>query len=144
MPVLTNLRECRTLRRARLGEGVEDSGIMKSRRTGDERLGMNEPISRRNFVNGTLAAGAGLLLPRGALSPMWAEDDWTGYGGVGDYRSSNGNTLAVMNAAHAIRDGSWERRVASAVDTRETYDLVVVGAGLSGLAAAVLHQKRNV
>ena len=27
----------------------------------DDRLGMNEPISRRDFVNGTLLAGAGLL-----------------------------------------------------------------------------------
>ena len=104
---------------------------------------MNEPISRRDFVNGSLMAAAGLLVPRAALSPLWAEEDWTGYGGVGDYRSSNGNTLAVMNAAHAIRDGTGEGRIASAVDTSETYDLVVVGAGLSGLAAAVLHQKRN-
>ena len=109
----------------------------------DDRLGMNEPISRRDFLNGTLVAGAGLLLqgqPPGAPSP---EDDWNGYGGVGDYRRSNGNTWEVMAAAHAMRDGAFERSAASAVDTSETYDLVAVGGGLSGLAAAVFFQKRR-
>jgi len=37
-----------------------------------------------------------------------ARDDWTGYGGVGDYRLSNGNTKDVMDAAHAIRDRGFE------------------------------------
>ncbi|MBK6845496.1 MAG: type II toxin-antitoxin system VapC family toxin [Gemmatimonadetes bacterium] len=36
----------------------------------------------------------------GATSPA---DDWNGYGGVGQYRHSNGNTYDVMNAAHGIR-----------------------------------------
>jgi spermidine dehydrogenase len=106
-------------------------------------LGMDEKISRRDFVNGTLVAAAGLFLPHRPPGPTWLEDEWTGYGGVGDYSRSNGNTLDVMNAAHAIRDGSFERSMGSAVDTRETYDLVVVGGGLSGLAAAVFFQKRH-
>ena len=107
------------------------------------RLGMDEPISRRDFVNGTLVAAAGLVLTHRPISPVWLEDEWTGYGGVGDYSRSNGNTLDVMNAAHAIRDGSSERAIGTAVATRETYDLVVVGGGLSGLAAAVFFQKRH-
>src|SRR5437868_12387895 len=108
----------------------------------DERLGMHEPITRRDFVNGTLAAGAGMLL--GARAPVTlpeADDDWTGYGGVGDYARSNGNTHDVMTVAHAMRDGQFER--ASVVDTGETYDVAIVGGGLSGLAAAVCSQKRE-
>ena len=35
----------------------------------DDRLGMNEPISRRDFVNGALVAGAGMLL-NGRASAM--------------------------------------------------------------------------
>lgn len=109
---------------------------------GDDRLGVNEPITRRDFVNGTLAAGAGLLLG-GRLPAMSPEDPWTGYGGVGDYSGSNGNTYDVMQSAHALRDGAFERSLASATDARETYDLVVVGGGLSGLASAVLFQRGN-
>jgi spermidine dehydrogenase len=115
-------------------------------RPGDERLGMREPISRRDFINGTLAAGAGVWL-RGhapdAPDAQPAADAWTGYGGVGDYARSNGNTHEVMTGAHAMRDGAFETSVASAADTGETYDLVVVGGGLSGLAAAVFFQKRT-
>ena len=38
-----------------------------------------------------------------------------------------------------MRDGAFDRR--SAVDTGEVYDLVCVGGGLSGLAAALFFQK---
>ena len=106
----------------------------------DDRLGMNEPISRRDFLNGTLVAGAGLILRGDLPDTISPADDWTGYGGVGEYARSNGNTYEVMTAGHAMRDGRFERSVASAVDTGEMYDLVAVGGGLSGLAAAVFFQ----
>jgi spermidine dehydrogenase len=112
-------------------------------RSHDDRLGMNEPVSRRDFLNGILLVGAGMLLHRQAFGEMLVDDDWTGYGGVGDYRLSNGDTYDVMTTAHAMRDGTFERRIASATDTREMYDLVCVGGGLSGLAAAVFFQKNT-
>ncbi|MFL5481738.1 MAG: NAD(P)-binding protein [Gemmatimonadaceae bacterium] len=101
---------------------------------------MNEPISRRDFLNGALLAGAGLYL-NGRAPVISPADAFNGYGGVGDYRHSNGNTWEVLSAGHAMRDGVFEKRVASATDTREMYDLVCVGGGLSGLAAAVFFQK---
>ncbi len=105
-------------------------------------LGMSEPISRRDFVNGALLAGAGLLLPgkAPAISPA---DAFNGYGGIGDYRHSNGNTWDVLSAGHALRDGAFEQRVAKASDTGETYDLVAVGGGISGLAAAIFFQQHQ-
>ena len=109
----------------------------------DDRLGMHEPITRRDFVNATLVAGAGMLLHGKTPGAMLAEDDWTGYGGIGEYAHSNGNTWDVMSAAHsAIRDRAVDTS-AHVVDTGETYDLVAVGGGISGLAAAVLFQKRH-
>jgi len=101
---------------------------------------MNEPISRRDFLNGALLAGAGLYL-NGRAPVISPADAFNGYGGVGDYRHSNGNTWEVLSAGHAMRDGAFEQRVATATDTREMYDLVCVGGGLSGLAAAVFFQK---
>jgi spermidine dehydrogenase len=78
-------------------------------------LGMSCQISRRDFVNGVLA-GSGAALLSGqtlALTPAAAQSNapsgsaWTGYGGVGDYRWSNGNTEAARDAAHGIRDGRY-------------------------------------
>jgi spermidine dehydrogenase len=103
---------------------------------------MNEPISRRDFLNGALLAGAGLYL-NGRAPVISPADAFNGYGGVGDYRHSNGNTWEVLSAGHAMRDGAFEKRVAGAVDTHEMYDLVCVGGGLSGLAGAVFFQKNR-
>jgi spermidine dehydrogenase len=97
---------------------------------------MDQRISRRDFLNSTLLASGGLLM--GAASPMQLlGEDWTGYGGVGDYSRSNGNTKAVLEAGHRIRDGEYEQGLKNVAETGETYDCVVVGGGISGLAAAL-------
>ena len=105
---------------------------------------MNQPMSRRDFINGTLAVGAGLALGRtdanAAPNAPPPADAFTGPGGIGDYARSNGNTLDVLTAAHAMRDGAFQSRIARATDTGEVYDLVAVGGGISGLAAAVFFQ----
>src|SRR5438045_9159715 len=108
--------------------------------TPEQRLGMNEPISRRDFLNGALLAGAGLVLP-GTAPTISPADAFNGYGGIGDYRHANGNTWEVLSAGHALRDGAFETRIAGASDTGEMYDLVAVGGGISGLAAAIFFQK---
>src|SRR3954453_22213396 len=82
----------------------------------DGSLGLDRDITRRDFLNSTLLASGGLLL--NAASPAQllaqqaaekpAEDDWTGYGGIGDYSKSNGNTMLVMDAGHRIRNGEFE------------------------------------
>jgi len=103
-------------------------------------LGLSEPISRRDFLNGALLAGAGLLFP-GQSPTISPADAFNGYGGIGDYRYSNGNTWDVLSAGHALRDGAFETGIANAIDTGETYDLIAVGGGISGLAAAIFFQK---
>jgi hypothetical protein len=58
---------------------------------------MGERITRRDYLNSTLVASGSVLL--GAANPLQllAKEDWDGYGGVGDYKNSNGNTHAVMS-----------------------------------------------
>lgn len=104
-------------------------------------------IDRREFLNATLLASGALLT--GPLSPaeLLARaaaqgDDWTGPGGVGDYATSNGNTLAVLTEGHAIRERTYEALPAGTIDTGETYDCVVVGGGISGLAVALIFERR--
>jgi spermidine dehydrogenase len=114
--------------------------------THDRALGMDARITRRDFLNSTLIGSGALLAP---LSPaellaraMAGTDDWTGYGGVGDYAASNGNTLQVMLDGHLLREPASQELPPDVVDTGETYDCVIVGGGISGLAAALIFGRR--
>ena len=67
-------------------------------------------ITRRDFLNGVLAGSGATLLNSGAgaTSPLaQVGPDWYGYGGVGDYAPSHGNTPEVVNTAHRLRDGGF-------------------------------------
>jgi spermidine dehydrogenase len=96
-------------------------------------LGLDAPISRRDFLNGGLiAAGSVLALPASSATA----DTFTGYGGVGDYARSNGNTLPVLQAAHRLRDSGYSENTLAAAPDAGQFDLVVVGGGIAGLSAA--------
>lgn len=94
-------------------------------------------MDRRDFLNSTLLASGGVLLGGAEPLGLLAERDWTGFGGVGDYAGSNGNTYEVMTAGHAIRDRRFAGGGPEILDTGEVFDCVVVGGGISGLSAAL-------
>ena len=112
---------------------------------GDRALGMESAITRRDFLESTLLASGAALF--GAASPAQllaaqsrnesAAGDFNGFGGVGEYATSNGNTWDVLSAGHKIRDGAFGKTIAAADDTGEHFDCVIVGGGISGLAAAL-------
>src|SRR6516162_10738096 len=109
----------------------------------DKPLGMEAAITRRDFLGSTLLASGALLLEGLTPAELVAQkDEFTGYGGVGEYSTSNGNTWAVLQAGHKIRDGAYERTLVEVVDTGETYDCVMVGGGISGIAAALFFQRQ--
>jgi spermidine dehydrogenase len=118
---------------------------------GDTSLGMDSPITRRDFLGSTLlASGAMLLGPATPAELIAAQsfatrngDEFTGYGGVGEYSASNGNTLGVLQAGHTIRDGNYDPLPKDIIDTGETHDCVIVGGGISGLAASLFFQRQT-
>src|SRR5258705_12080078 len=95
-------------------------------------LGMDRRILRRDFLNGTaLTIGAAMLPLDAQERPAYYPPEQTGM------RGSHEGSFEV---AHKLRDaGRWD--LSGAVATGETYDLVVVGAGMSGLAAAYFFLK---
>jgi spermidine dehydrogenase len=102
------------------------------------------PITRRDFLGSTLlASGAALLDGATPMQLLAAADDWSGYGGVGEYSKSNGNTLEVLQAGHKMRDHAYDTAGAGVIQTGEIYDCVVVGGGISGLAAALCFQQQT-
>lgn len=101
------------------------------------RLGLDSPISRRDFLNGSLiAAGAGVAAVGSCVAIAGAADTFTGFGGVGDYALANGNTWPVIQAAHRLRDGGYPESALAAATLVGQFDLVVIGGGIAGLSAA--------
>jgi len=104
---------------------------------------MDECITRRDFLGSMLLASGAALLESVTPAKLLAEkDEFTGYGGVGEYSTSNGNTLEVLESGHTIRYGIYDRLPKDILDTGETYDCVIVGGGISGLAAALFFQRQ--
>ena len=105
----------------------------------DDALGMNARISRRDFVNGAAVAvgalGAGLPALGAARAGGLIPQDETYPPSRTGMRGSHPGSFEM---AHALRDG---QKPGDAQDTGETYDLIIVGGGLSGLAAAHFYRK---
>src|SRR6202046_3972686 len=113
----------------------------KPARPGDAKLGMDEAITRRDFLGSVLLASGAVLLESASPAEL-AADQFTGYGGVGEYSTSNGNTFEVMPAGRSIRYGTYDPLPKDLIDTGETYDCVVIGGGISGLAAALFFTRQ--
>jgi spermidine dehydrogenase len=117
----------------------------KQDRSRDRFLGMDQPITRRDFLNGiavgAAAAASGPLL---AAAQSAAELSPAAQDALGYYppllTGLRGNHPGSFEDAHALRDG---KPTPTATDTGEEYDLIVVGAGLSGLAAAHFYRAQT-
>src|SRR5438034_7116730 len=106
----------------------------------DRSVGMDRAITRRDFLN-----GVGVVLTSSLIAPPWLRAS-----GVDAQRGGSpeqavdyyppaltglrGSHPGSFETAHLLRDARTWRE--SAADTGESYDLVVVGGGISGLASA--------
>jgi len=114
--------------------------------------GLDQHITRRDFVNG-IAIGFGAVLLGGAATGHTQQaalvpavspgEDWYGYGGVGDYRLSHGNTPQAMAEAHMTtpRRGTSSDR-GTAASHSVTPSLTVCNTGAGRPMKAVAHTLR--
>lgn len=111
----------------------------------DRNLGTDRRIARRDFLQGALVAAATTL--SGPLLKAHAADAGTGdavQDAPGYYpprlTGMRGSHPGSFEAAHALRDG---QQPGEGANTGETYDLIVVGGGISGLSAAHFFRART-
>ncbi|HZS59688.1 MAG TPA: NAD(P)-binding protein [Gemmatimonadaceae bacterium] len=99
-------------------------------------------ITRRDFLNGVAIGVAGIWAGACDWGAVPAEaQNAPGYypPSLMGMRGSHDGSYAI---AHALRDGTFWKTAGQPVSTGESYDLVVVGAGISGLAAAHYYRAR--
>ena len=133
----------------------------------DHDLGMDRRITRRDFLNGMAVAIGTTLLPAGGHADEGgltlpsrppegqgpdgsAQDPLLAKGITPSDPSYYPPTLSGMRgshpgsfeSAHLARDGDFWKTAAPPISTGESYDLVVVGGGISGLAAAHFYRAR--
>jgi spermidine dehydrogenase len=110
----------------------------------DRELGMHCPITRRDFLNGVAVGAGGLLAADPLLAALLAEqaapEKAPGYYPPA-LTGMRGNHDGTFTYAHQLRDGKRWDSAGAVASTGETYDLVVVGGGISGLAAAYFYRQ---
>ena len=116
----------------------------------DRDLGMHRCITRRDFLNGmTMTVGGALILPNWAAA-LLGNDPADALAADRTARRFNyppaltglrGSHVGSFETFHALKDGTFWDHAGPIVSTRETYDLAVVGGGISGLAAAYYYRK---
>jgi spermidine dehydrogenase len=120
-----------------------------SEKRNDRELGMHCPITRRDFLNGVAIGAGGLLVADPALAALIAEEttpETAAPENAAAYyppalTGMRGNHDGTFTYAHQLRDGKRWDSLAAAAKSAERYDLVVVGGGISGLAAAYFYRK---
>jgi spermidine dehydrogenase len=103
----------------------------------DKELGMDRPITRRDFMNGAAMAIAAAISPHSSLlaQAVPGPQDRPGYDPPAAH-GLRGSHAGAFEVAHQLRDGTFWKNAGQPESTGESYDLIVVGGGISGLSSA--------
>jgi spermidine dehydrogenase len=122
----------------------EERGSVPKTSTDDHKSGTGQSITRRDFLNGvSIAVGASLVAGSpwvdafGIPDSPFAPEKESGYYPPAK-TGMRGSHDGAWEVAHDLRDGKvWPEAAAD----NETYDLIIVGGGISGLASAYFFRK---
>ena len=107
----------------------------------DRELGMHRKITRRDFLDGAAMLVGGAAVGVRALGSASDAGELPAYPPA--LTGLRGDQEKVFEFAHKLRDGkSWES-FGTVEEETDSYDLIVVGAGISGLAAAHFYRKQK-
>jgi spermidine dehydrogenase len=118
-------------------------------------IGMRRKITRRDFLNGVGVGVGGAMVGATGVSQIFGADTLLAAAALDELLPQDapgyyppakmgirGNHDGTFTFAHLLRDGQSWNDLGKAAATGESYDLVVVGGGISGLAAAYFHRQR--
>jgi spermidine dehydrogenase len=109
----------------------------------DRELGMDRAIPRRDFLNGAAMAVGSALIP-GSLQSRDGSDEPQNHAGYNPPASTGlrGSHPGSFEIAHSLRDRTFWKNAPAPRVLAEKYDLIVVGGGISGLAAAHFYREK--
>jgi len=107
----------------------------------DRELGMRRNITRRDFINGVAVTAGAAMMPWQLLGSDSADPEKSPNYYPPALTGMRGSHPGSFETAHSVRDGTFWDSAGKPQDTGETYDLIVVGGGISGLAAAHYYRK---
>jgi spermidine dehydrogenase len=116
---------------------------------------MGRKITRRDFLNGVSVGVGGAVVSATGVSKVFdpetllaaaALDEISAQNAPGYYPPAKmgmrGNHDGSFTFAHLVRDGQAWSELGKEAATGESYDLIVVGGGISGLASAYFYRQR--
>ncbi|HEV2397512.1 MAG TPA: NAD(P)-binding protein [Candidatus Sulfotelmatobacter sp.] len=107
----------------------------------DRELGMHRKITRRDFINGVAVTAGAAMIPWHLMAADSAHPEKSPKYYPPALTGMRGSHPGSFEAAHSLRDGTFWESAGKPQDTGEVYDLIVVGGGISGLAAAHYFRK---